>query len=90
MKVYLLSQAHKKVVGLHVPMDEVFAVDELDPADELVGQQQHRFQTQLPVAEVEEVLEAGSEELHDHHIVFALLAVVSDEGNAHSSLHHLG
>ena len=71
-------------------MDEVFAMDELYPADELVGQQQHSFQTQLPVAEVEEILETRSEQLQDHHIVFALLAVVSDKGNAHPSLHHLG
>ena len=87
--IHLLAQAHQEVVWLHVPVDEVLAVDELDPADELVGEQQDGLEAELAVAEVEEVLQAGPQQLHHHHVVLALAAVVLDKGNPNTSLHHL-
>ena len=45
--IYLIS-LHEEVVRLDVPVDEVLAVDVLDPRDQLVGQQQHCLQAEPP------------------------------------------
>ena len=39
---------HEEVVRLDVPVDEVLAVDVLDPRDQLVRQQQHCLQAEPP------------------------------------------
>ena len=87
--IHLLAQAHQEVVWLHVSVDEVLSMNELNTTYELVRQQEDSLEAELPVAEVEEVLQAGSEELHHHHVVVVLGAVVLHQGDAHSSLHHL-
>lgn len=71
------SDAHEEVVGFDVSMDERFAVDELDAADHLVGEHQHRLDREPAVAEVEEVLQGGPEQVHDQHIVLLFLAIES-------------
>ena len=87
--IHLLAQSHKEVVWLHVPVDEVLPMDELNPAYQLIRQQEDRFEAELPVAEVEEVLQAGPQQLHHHHVELPLAPVVLHKGDAHSSLHHL-
>ena len=87
--IHLLAQSHQEVVRLHVSVDEVLPMDELNPTYELIRQQENRFEAELPVAEVEEVLEAGPQQLHHHHVVLPLAPVVLDKGDAHTSLHHL-
>ena len=42
-----------------------------------------------PVTKIEQVFEAGTEELHDHNVVLSLVAVVLHHGNTHATLHHL-
>lgn len=49
----------------------------------LVGQQQHRLEAELSGAEVEEVLETGPQQLHDHHIVVTLGPAPFDGRDAH-------
>lgn len=56
-----LSNAHQEIVGLNIAVDERLGVDILDTGDELIRQQQDRLQREFAVAEVEEVLQAGSE-----------------------------
>ena len=87
--IHLLAQAHQEVVWLHVSVDEVLSMNELNPTYELVRQQEDSLEAELPVAEVEEVLQAGPQQLHHHHVVLALAAVVLDKGNPNTSLHHL-
>ena len=60
---------HKEVVRLDVPVDEVFTVDVFYSGDELVGQQEDGLEAEAPGAEVEEVLQARTQQLHHHHIV---------------------
>ena len=55
-----LSNAHQEVVRLDVAVDEGLGVDVLDTGNELIGQQQDCLQRELAVAEVEQVLQAGS------------------------------
>ena len=86
---YLLAESHQEIVRLHVSVNEVLPVDELYTTDELISEQEDGLQAHLPVAEIEEILEAGTEELHHHHIVVVLGAVVLHQGDAHPSLHHL-
>ena len=80
--VTTLADAHEEVVGLDITVDEGLGVDVLDAGDELVGQEQHGLQGELAVAEVEQVLQAGAEEVENHGIVVALGAEPADEGDA--------
>jgi hypothetical protein len=50
-------------------VDEVFTVDILYSGYQLVSQQQDSLQAEAAGAEVEEVLQAGAQQLHHHHIV---------------------
>jgi hypothetical protein len=80
--VAALADAHEEVVRLDVAVDERLGVDVLDAGDELVGEEQDRLQRELAVAEVEQVLEGGAEEVQDHGIVVALGAEPAHKGNA--------
>ena len=55
----------------------------------MISKQEDSFETEFSVAKVEEVLEAGAEELHDHDVVVMLHPVILDQRDSHSSLHHL-
>ena len=54
-------------------------------AHQLVCQHEHSLQTELSVAEVEEVLQAGAKEIDDHHVVVALDAEPADVRDARCS-----
>lgn len=77
--VATLADAHEEVVGLDVAVDEALGVDVLDAGDELIGEEQDSLQGELAVAEVEEVLEGGSEQVEDHGIVVAFCSEPSHE-----------
>ena len=55
----------------------------------MISKQEDSFETEFSVAKVEEVLEAGAEELHDHDVVVMLHPVILDQGDSHPTLHHL-
>ena len=55
-----LADAHEEVVGLDVSVDEGFGVYVLDAGDELVDEQQDGLEREFAVAEVEEILQAGT------------------------------
>ena len=77
-----LAKAHEEVVGLDVAVDEAARVHKLDAREQLVGEHQHRLEAELAVAEVEEVLEGGAEQVDDHDVVVALDAVPAHVGDA--------
>jgi hypothetical protein len=70
--VTALADTHEEVVRLDITVDEGLGVDVLDAGDELIGQQKNGLQGELAVAEVEKILQAGSEEIKNHGIVVAL------------------
>jgi hypothetical protein len=70
--VTTLSDAHEEVVRLEITVDEGLGVDVLDTGDELVGQEQDGLQREFAVAEVEQVLQAGTQEIENHGIVVTL------------------
>jgi hypothetical protein len=65
------------------------AVDVLQTGDHLVGEHEDSLEGEFAVADVEEVLEGGSEEVHDHNVVVALHAVEVDVGDADAALEDL-
>lgn len=77
-----LANAHEEVVRLDITVDEALRVDVLDAGDELVGQQEDGLEGEFAVAEVEEILKGGAEQVEDHGVVVALCAEPSHEGNA--------
>ena len=84
-----LADTHEEVVGLDVTVDEALGVDVLDAADQLVGEQEDGLEGEFAVAEVEEILEGGAEEVEDHGVVVTLGAEPSDERNADAASERL-
>ena len=70
--VAALADTHEEVIRLDITVDEGLGMDVLDAGDELIGQQKNGLQGELAVAEVEKILQAGSEEIKNHGIVVAL------------------
>jgi hypothetical protein len=57
-------------------------VDVFDARNQLVGEQEHRLERELAVAEVEQVLQAGSKEVENHGVVVALCTKPANERDA--------
>lgn len=70
--ILLLSVPYEEVVRLHVPVNEVVVVQELQPLDHLVCNHQRGLHRELALAEIKSVLQAGPEQIHDHSVVVAL------------------
>lgn len=51
----------------------------LDAGDELIGKEKNRLQRELAVAEVEQILKGGSEEIENHGVVITLGTEPADE-----------
>lgn len=80
-----LANSHQEVVGLDVTMNEGLGMDILDAGDELIRKKQNRLQGELPVAEVEEVLQARSKKVKNHRIVVTLGTEPANERDADTS-----
>ena len=80
-----LADAHEEVVGLDVSVNEGLGVNVLDARDELVGQKEDGLEGELSVAEVEQVFQAGAEQIEDHSIVVTFGAEPTNEGDADAS-----
>lgn len=83
--VTTLADAHQEVVGLDVAVNERLGVDVLDAGDELVRQQKDGLERELPVAEVEKILQTGSEKVQDHGIVVTLGSEPTDERDTNTT-----
>lgn len=77
----VITKAHHKVIGLDITMDKVLVVDVLDPLDHLVSQHQDSLETKPSVAQVEEVLQTMSKQVHDHGIVVTDRSIVYNTRN---------
>lgn len=83
--VATLADTHEEVVGLDVTVDEGLGVDVLDARDELVRQQEDGLERELAVAEVEQILQTGTEEVQHHGIVVTFCSEPTDERDAHTT-----
>ena len=52
---------------------------------QLIGQEEDGLETELPVAEVEQVLERGAQKVNDHGIVVAFRPEPTDKGDANAT-----
>ena len=87
--VATLANAHEKVVGLDIAVDEGLGVDVLDAGNELIGEQENGLERELAVAEVEKIFERRAEQIKDHGVVVALGAEPAHEGNTDTASERL-
>jgi len=87
--VTVTADSHQEVVWLDVSVDEVFIMHVLDSADHLVSEHENSLHCKSSGAEVEEILEAGAEEVHDEYVVVSLLAVPPDVRDSNTALQDL-
>jgi len=83
--VSTLADAHQEVVGLDVTVNERLGVDVLDAGDELIGEQEDSLESELAVAEVEEIFQTGTKKVKDHSIVVTFCPEPADERDADTS-----
>lgn len=79
------SNPHQEVVRLDVAMDEGLGVDILDARNELIHEQKNRLERKFAVAEVEQVFQAGPQQIVDHGIVVAFGAEPANEWDANTA-----
>ena len=80
-----LPNSHQEIVWLDITMNERFGVNVLDTGNELIGEQKHCLEGEFAVAKVEEILQAGSEEVKYHGIIVTLGAEPTNKRDSHSS-----
>jgi len=79
--VTTLANTHQEVVWLDITVDKRLGVNVLDTGDELIGEKKDGLQRELAVAEVEKILQTGSEKVENHSIVVTLGTEPADEGD---------
>lgn len=67
----LVLDSHHEVLGLYVPVDIAFGMQELHLLQDLDRQKQRSLQAELTPAHGQEVLQVGSQQLKDHEVVTA-------------------
>ena len=65
----LIVSTYQEVIRLDIPMDDPLLVHDLDPLYHLDGYVQYCLQIELSAALLELVLQALSEQVHDHDMV---------------------
>mmetsp|Transcript_24934 Transcript_24934/g.73988 ORF Transcript_24934/g.73988 Transcript_24934/m.73988 type:complete len:422 (-) Transcript_24934:15-1280(-) len=88
-QVGLAAEPDQVVVGLDVAVDEGLVVNVLDPLQQLVGNHEDRLEVELPVTEVEEILQRRTEQVHHHHVVIPLDGEGADGRDAHAAAQNL-
>ena len=83
--VATLANTHEEVVRLDIAVDEGLGVDIFNAGDKLIGKEKHCLQGELAVAEIEEIFQAGSQEIHNHCIVITLGTEPADKRDANAS-----
>lgn len=70
--VLLLAVADEEVVRLHIAMNKMVVVQELEALDHLICNHKSGLDGEFALAEIEGILKTGSQQVHDHGIVVAL------------------
>jgi len=87
--VTVSSDAHDEVVWLDVSVDEVLTMDVLNAADHLIGQHQDSLHSETSRAEIKQIFQTRTEQLHDEGVVVPGLTEPADVGDTHPSLEDL-
>ena len=81
-RALFVADAHQEIIWLHITMDEVVRVHELEAADHLLGQHAHGLQSELTTAVLEQIFERMAKKLHDHSLVVSFNTVPVDVRDA--------
>jgi hypothetical protein len=84
--VLLFANANEEIVWLDISMQKVPRMDEFNSLEHLISKHKHCFERELAFAVVEEVLETGTQEIDDHHVVVSFNSEPVDVWNSNSSL----
>ena len=84
----LFADADQKVVRFDVSVQKVTRVDELVPLQHLVGEHQDCLEGEFTFTVVEQVLQAGTQQIDDHHVIITFDSEPVDVGNANASLQY--
>lgn len=79
--VLFLSMADQEVVRLHVSMNEMVIVQEFESLNHLVRDHERSFNGEFSFAEIESILQTGSQQVHYHRIVVSFHSEPVDAWN---------
>jgi len=80
-----LTEADQEIVGLDIAVDEILGMHILHAINHLICQHKNGFQTELAIAEAEEVLQGRPQEVDHHDIVVALDSIPMHIWDAYTS-----
>lgn len=69
--ILLFAMTNQEVIGLHVSVNKMIVVEELEALYHLIGQHHGRLNGEFSFAVVEQILQAGAQKVHNHRIVVA-------------------
>ena len=79
--VSTLPNTHQKVIWLDVAVDKRFSMNVFNAGNQLVREKQHCLQGKFAVAEIEQILQAGSKKIEYHSIVITFGSEPTNEGD---------
>lgn len=87
--IAMATNAHEKIVRFYVAVNEVLHMHVLNAANHLIRQHQHRLHGKPPAAEIEEILQRRSKQIHHEAMIFTLDAIEANVRNSDTALQNL-
>lgn len=69
--ILLFAMTNQEVIGLHVSVNKMIVVEELEALYHLIGQHHGGLNGEFSFAVVEQILQAWAQKVHNHRIVVA-------------------
>lgn len=85
----MASNAHEEIVRLYVTMNEVLHMHVLNTANHLIRQHQHGLHREPSTAEVEEILQRRTKQIHHQTMVLTFDAIEANMWYPNSALQDL-
>ena len=76
-----LPHAHEEILGFHIAVNDILGMNIREAMKKLVGKHQDCFEGEPTIAEIKQVLQAGSQEIEHHGFVFAFEYVIVNAWN---------
>ena len=85
----MTAYSHQEVVGLDVPVNKAFNMHVLDSPDHLISQHQHCLHRESSAAEVEEIFQRWSKQVHNQTMVISLYSIITNMRYTDSTMEDL-
>ena len=79
------AHSDQEAIRLNISVDKELGVNILDPGDKLICNEQDSLQRESAVTVLEEILQARSKEVQNHHVVITFCAEPADPRNPDTS-----